>query len=366
MRAMTGSPPSDETLFLRLDLLRFPLIVGVVFIHAYETSVGFAGGAIGSSQGSPVGDFIRNLISQGLARVAVPLFFLISGFLFFRHFSATLPAYGAKLRTRLHTLLIPYLFWNLATLAVVALAQALPASAGFFSGKSLPIASYGPGDYVDALFGIGRMPIAYQFWFIRDLMLLVLAAPLVFLGARFQPRLGILLLALGWVLPFWPLSMPAADAALFFFLGAAVALQGWSLFVLDNHARWLLPAYLALALADAALAQQGVGVYLHSASIVVGMGAALCLSGPLARSGRLRQWLLYLSGASFFVYAAHEPVLTIARKLAYKALQPTSTPAVMLLYFAIPLGVIGVLVLVQALLRRTLPGLARVINGGRA
>ena len=66
------------------------------------------------------------------------------------------------------------------------------------------------------------------------------------------------------------------------------------------------------------------------------------------------------------LHAAHEPVLTIARKLAYKALQPTSTPMVMLLYFAIPLGVIGVLLLAQALLRRCLPGVARVINGGRA
>ena len=32
---------------LRLNLLRFPLIVGVVFIHASATKVGFSGGEVG-------------------------------------------------------------------------------------------------------------------------------------------------------------------------------------------------------------------------------------------------------------------------------------------------------------------------------
>ena len=35
---------------LRLNLLRFPLIVGVVFIHASATKVGFSGGEVGLSQ----------------------------------------------------------------------------------------------------------------------------------------------------------------------------------------------------------------------------------------------------------------------------------------------------------------------------
>ena len=67
---------------VRLSLLRFPLIVGVVFIHAYETMVGFSGGTVGVSQNNFVTEFIRNLISQGFARIAVPMFFLLSGYFF--------------------------------------------------------------------------------------------------------------------------------------------------------------------------------------------------------------------------------------------------------------------------------------------
>ena len=56
---------------LRLELPSFPLIVGVVFIHAYGATVGYSGGALGVAQPDLVTEFVRDFISQGLARVAV-------------------------------------------------------------------------------------------------------------------------------------------------------------------------------------------------------------------------------------------------------------------------------------------------------
>lgn len=69
---------------LRINLLRFPLIVGVVFLHNYEAAVGFNGGTmtIGLSQNNFVSDFVRYLISKGVSGIAVPTFFMISGYLF--------------------------------------------------------------------------------------------------------------------------------------------------------------------------------------------------------------------------------------------------------------------------------------------
>lgn len=37
----------DKTLSERLNILRFPLIVGVIFIHEYDTDVGVSNAAIG-------------------------------------------------------------------------------------------------------------------------------------------------------------------------------------------------------------------------------------------------------------------------------------------------------------------------------
>ena len=69
----------------RLKAIRLPLIVGVVFIHAYSTQVLLGGGQrAGAAHVAFSAFFIRNLISQGIARIAVPMFFLMSGFLFFQ------------------------------------------------------------------------------------------------------------------------------------------------------------------------------------------------------------------------------------------------------------------------------------------
>ena len=47
-------------------LLRFPLIVGVVFIHVYGPSVNLANGLVGVESSIYLSDFVQNLFSQGL------------------------------------------------------------------------------------------------------------------------------------------------------------------------------------------------------------------------------------------------------------------------------------------------------------
>lgn len=76
---MSLSKDSSE----RIELLRFPLIIGIVFIHVYDFQVNFSSGASAGYLPSDWVIFIMNTISQGLARVALPIFFLISGFFVF-------------------------------------------------------------------------------------------------------------------------------------------------------------------------------------------------------------------------------------------------------------------------------------------
>ena len=63
----------DKITSKRLALLRFPLIVGVVFIHSYETTVRYASGESGLNSGSVLAEFIRYFVSQEVARMGVEL-----------------------------------------------------------------------------------------------------------------------------------------------------------------------------------------------------------------------------------------------------------------------------------------------------
>ncbi len=349
----------------RLSLLRFPLIVGVVFIHAYATTVQTAGAQIGSSQLHPAAALFIEMLSQGVARSAVPCFFLVAGLLYFWGLPAGVSPHAPKWRTRVRTLLLPYLFWNLLSAGLFALAQSLPATRAYFSGAQTPIAELSTLEFLAGLFGVGRAPFSYPFWFIRDLMLLVLAAPLLGLLLR---RLGApLLVALfgAWLL--WPgLSMlPSLEALAWFALGAWLGLREREPFPPASWLAGLLLAYaFALPLVVAGPWPQA-RPWLHQGLVALGVAAALAATAWLVTRPRWRAALLQLAPASFFVYAAHEPLLTVARKLSYRLLQPEHSLLLLTLYLAVPLAVIGVLLLLRAALQRLLPGPLAWVSGGR-
>lgn len=90
-----------------IEWLRFFCIAAVVLIHA----AGF-NEIISCHHG--VYDTVRILFSLGLCQVAVPIFFLISGYLFFVRLEEwDTGIWTGKLKKRIKTLLIPYLIWNI-------------------------------------------------------------------------------------------------------------------------------------------------------------------------------------------------------------------------------------------------------------
>lgn len=356
----------DKELSRRLGILRFPLIVGIVFIHNFGNSVTMANGTVDAAQSNALVNFIENLISNGVARTAVPLFFLMSGYLFFYGTDWNTEAYFKKLRSRAKSLLVPFLLWNMLMLVMIAVAQSLPSTSGFFSGRVItPIAEYDWIDYPASLLGIGHPPISYQFWFIRDLMLLVLATPLIHqINQRF-PAPALALLACLWLLGIGLNFIPSTEAILFFFLGSYVGAKQGNLMALDRFGPKAVLLYSILLVINAIYSDTSYHYYLHRIAIAVGVLSMLYLTKLAVQHERLTDRLLLLGTASFFVYAAHEPVLTVLRKLAYKGLHPEGASITLVLYLGIPLLLISVLLGVYLILQRMLPKFTSVIVGGR-
>lgn len=66
-----------------IAFLRFPLIVGVVLIHSKMSDVVIGGVKMANVTDYPVFEKFMHLFSEIFPAIAVPLFFFISGFLFF-------------------------------------------------------------------------------------------------------------------------------------------------------------------------------------------------------------------------------------------------------------------------------------------
>ncbi len=355
----------DPESSLRLKLLRFPPIVGVIYIHAYESTISYANGTLGRADTNGLTDFIRTLISQGLARIAVPLFFLMSGYLFFASFRWSEQTYTKKVLNRTRSLLVPFLIWNGIGLAVVALAQAIPATRPYFSGFGSLIADYSAFQYLNALLGLKGYPIAYHFWFIRDLILLVLLAPVIAVILRFAFLPFLVTLYICWVADMWPIMAPGVVGLFFFSAGAFLAIKGTSLFALDRYGRVALVAFVPILLVDTLWHDAWYNVFFHRTGMIVGVVAALYSTRLITHSTWLTNGIVRLGGASFFVYAAHEPFLRIMRMLSFHFLPLDGPYTILLIYLLLPLLVIAVLLGCHTVLTSLCPRLLSVMTGGR-
>jgi surface polysaccharide O-acyltransferase-like enzyme len=338
----------------RLRMLRLPLIAGVVFIHASTLPPPGSGAYTIDAK-----TLAQLLLSDGVARLAVPIFFLMAGFFLYGHGAWSSATYLEKLKARAWTLLLPMVLWNALSLGLFAAAQAHPATARYFSGSTV-IANFGPMDYGNALLGVSALPIAHQFWFIRDLIVMVIVSPLLLLAVKAAPKVTLALMASLWLLTAKPYPIPAPEAALFFSVGLFCRARGLSLFSLDGHARFLLWPYLLLLLATPAYLGQPYGLALRKLEIALGVPVALWLTGLGSPSGKARAFLLRFAAASFFIFAAHEPLLTIVKKLL-----PSVISAPLAVYLLAPVIVIVTLLLSHAALHKLSPRLMRLLAGSR-
>jgi peptidoglycan/LPS O-acetylase OafA/YrhL len=356
----------DNTSIQRLQLLRFPLIVGVIFIHAYSSTVALSTGQVGLLNVSPTVMFIRDFISQGMARISVPLFFLMSGYLFFRVGQFSLIEYVAKLKRRIHTLVIPYLFWNSLVLGFLAAAQLIPLAQPYFSGANQVVGDYTWIDYFEAFIGWRGYPISFQFWFIRDLMILVLCTPVIYLIHKKAPYIFLGLLGLCWVCDYEPIAMPAIEGMMFFSSGAILGLRRVSLFATDRLGPLFSIIYIALLFVSTLTRGAPFNPYLHKAGIIFGIVTVLYATKPVLKHERISKTLEILGMASFFIFAVHEPALKITRKIIYRTITVDSSGQALLIYLLLPLFIITIAMIAYRILSVTTPKLLSIITGGRS
>jgi peptidoglycan/LPS O-acetylase OafA/YrhL len=310
----------------RLQVIRFPLIVGIVFIHTADPIFNTM---------SPVPLFVRNFISYGIASVAVPIFFLISGYLFFYNLEWSNKAYLKKVKSRILTLLLPYLFWNFFALTYMVL---------IFHSLSAGTS---------------------QMWFLQELMALALLAPVFHLMHKKMPILFLVIMLFVWLFRDWHTSFPVMSSmmpALFFYAGSVVAAKKGSLFTLDKYELAFVVISLIAFTCDTLWHPQGL--LIHNIGILAGIPAGLYLAKFLL-SKKVKSVFLWLGSASFFVFCFHQPILAQTLNRFVNWYKPDNDIIKIALYFAFPVVTIGVAVALFRFVGKVSPSIAEFINGGR-
>lgn len=209
--------------------VRFPLAVMVVYVHSFgEENVIISKIDWRSFSFENLYDVIRVLVSGTISGIAVPSFFLISGYLFFQGLENwNWGIWRTKITRRIHTLMIPYLIWNVLRF----LFNVLTMGALFIHGHRMEQFKVWLSENTD-LFALWAMPatgmpVHTPFWFIRDLIVLVVLSPLSYFFFKKkiigQIVMGtLLILYVGHLLPTIPGF--SISGLLFFNLGCWLAI----------------------------------------------------------------------------------------------------------------------------------------------
>ena len=110
-------------------------------------------------------------------------------------------------------------------LAFVTLARLDPAS-HWLEIVEYDVANLAPFDVVNALLGVTRHPIDFQFWFLSDLLLTILLAPLMAWALLRAPWLSLAVLSVVWLSGSNLWIFFRTDVLFFFTLGAFLRLHG--------------------------------------------------------------------------------------------------------------------------------------------
>lgn len=341
-------------------------MIAVVFVHSYNFKDNFLTPSTRISEGFNAAAMFEYFFSNELLRFAVPMFFAISGFLFFFTYENTASCYAKKLKSRVRSLLIPYVIWAvLSGLLITGIAQ-IP----FFSDLQIVTEKF--YDWTQFYMYLIN-PAAFQLWFIQQLMIFVLISPALYFLIKKTRGIILILFAVPWIIDF---TFIINFSGLFAFsIGAALAIFGKSreytrsenrIQTLIYAAIWillsLLNTYIA-AFADNSFIFDIVMTVLYKINEAVGVIAMWFLFDHIAKRITDKKGFIIAATHLFIIYAMHEPLLHIFSQMALK--QSSTIMGHLALYICLPLSVGAVCIIVSMALRKNLRKIHSVLTGGR-
>jgi surface polysaccharide O-acyltransferase-like enzyme len=172
----------------KITFFSFWLIVLVVLLHSLNVTFTNCDNLICGFQ---------YFLSHKLTQIAVPLFFFISGYLYFLKADVNknidFSFFVASFKKRLKTILLPYVLWCVLWFLFMYGIQFLPVIKNYFSE---PLHNMILKDKILNLF---YYPLNYPLWFLRELIVLFLITPILFFFIKYLKILvvfALLLLAL--------------------------------------------------------------------------------------------------------------------------------------------------------------------------
>lgn len=345
----------NQRMSAAITWLRFPLIFLIILLHCYS---------VVRLEGPRVSYFKAVYpFSLWLGETGVPGFFFISGYLFF----LSKKTYGQKIKTRIHTLLIPYLLWNAILLSLYLIAYALgyPQKINYRS-----ITEYGFIDYIRLFWDRGAydngnfVPLLCPFWYIRNLLIMSVLSPLFYYITKYGREFFLLVVSIWWMTTYHNAFIP--QTILFFCLGSYFSILDVNpLEWITKNKTWILSLFILFASFDIAMHTiyaTPMNLQAHRLALIFNIPALLlladyCVSRKFSKS--------FLPNAAFIVFAVHYPIVVVLRKFCAVRFVTASDTTHIVLYFTCVIIVTAISLFIYILLDRYFTKVKNLLSGNR-
>lgn len=292
----------------------------------------------------PVFWFLTGWLLPKITAAAVPVFFLISGYLYFKGSAFSARIYAGKTRRRIRRLLVPYIIWNAVVIACIAVFQVFRPT--FMPLIHKQVANFSLSDYLACFWDVQLInsinvkgPVNSPLWFLQSLMLFQLLSPIFYLLLRNKKTGAIVLALLFALLPFrdQPLFFNFKLFYIFFFaLGSYLGLHSVSITSLCRKRQCAVAAVMLIASGgvtsalnnDTTLVKFALNMEVVCLAVIF-FGIAGHFSGL---SGRKTTQLF--SRSTFFVYCYHGiPAAAVYAAIKLNIFIPSSDISALLFFF---------------------------------
>ena len=301
--------------------------------------------------------------SLWLGETGVPVFFFISGYLFF----ISKKTYWQKLETRVHTLLVPYLIWNFMLL-VLYLATYVIGYPQEINGRN--IADYQLSDYIRLFWDRGSydngnfVPLLCPLWYIRNLLIMSILSPFLYYIIRYARELFLLLIVAWWLTTYHNAFIP--QTVLFFSLGAYFSILSINPLQIAIENKKIVTALFCVFATGDIFSHVAIGtpinLQLHRLSLILNIPALLLLADYFVRHGYTNQ---LLPNSAFIVFCVHYPIVVLLHKFCISRFSDSSDYVHILLYFVCVIIATLLSIGIYCILERHFPKFKNILSGNR-
>lgn len=366
-----------------ISTIRLPLAVMVVFIHSFGDPITTESWAMDYSNltSEQIYDLIRIAISHVLTHCAVPVFFLISGYLFFTKLQEwNLSVWKQKMHKRIYTILIPYIIWVSISIFQTPFKMVLGC---IIKGKSWERITewFFTLDWIHVYWNSYKWnlnqtnilgwitpsssPHLVPFWFMRDLLVVVILTPLIYWCIKHLRGWFLALLAASYVTGIAiPLPGFSSMALLFFSIGAYITINRQDL--VQTILRYKLIGYVITLLLFPIMVyldghNSAIGGRIYPFFIIAMVSTTINLTTTMVSKGR-GSHLATLSNTTFFIFSAHIFLLPYAGILVHKMRNFIGISSVPITYFLIPLTTVLMCIITCRIIQTCTPRLAQMLG----